>query len=188
VGPEEKHLELGQIERLVGIQPSETAGSVSSASLEEARHHLANCEICRRLVSMEKVRDAVLHRLRSDSAAGPTAECPDEQDIYRLVSRELPETDSLHLMEHAISCDRCATILRRVSEELDSSPTADEQEAIRLLETSRPEWQSSFARRLASESVSSSPPSPSKSANRGGLGAILVSFRWMYATAAVVVV
>ena len=66
---EQKHLTIEQIEHLLEIQPGAAENPGESDLLDEARHHLANCDTCQRLVSMEKECDQALRSLSAPDGA-----------------------------------------------------------------------------------------------------------------------
>jgi CHAT domain-containing protein/tetratricopeptide (TPR) repeat protein len=149
VSGESKHLNVDQIERLLEVQASGEDRGDQFDFLEEARRHLAICEICQKLVSMERHSDQILRGLRLASASGISKECPTEARFYELAASLVPEEDSERLMSHIVACDHCGPLLRRVTEELAPEQTAEEEVVLRKIKTGTTEWQKAFASRLA---------------------------------------
>jgi CHAT domain-containing protein/tetratricopeptide (TPR) repeat protein len=148
VSKEEKHLTIEQIESLIGAR-SAPPGVDDSVLLEHARQHLLGCSACQRAVSMEQHGEQILRKLAADSAAAPTDECPSSQDFYDCAGGLLDEAASRRIMTHVSECDYCGPKLREAVRDLHSDLTAEEAAFVASLESSKPEWQAEFARRLA---------------------------------------
>lgn len=147
---EQKHLTIDQIERLLEIQPDVVEKSGESDSLHEAQRHLANCDTCQRLVSMEKERDRILSTLKQEYPAQASGDCPPEARLYELAAGLIEDEDSKGLVIHVTECDRCGPMLRKASEQLNAAQTDQEVAVLASLESSQPEWQARFGKRLAS--------------------------------------
>jgi CHAT domain-containing protein len=150
VSGEEKHLTIEQIERLHEMWASASGRSDEPDLLSETRRHLAHCNTCQNLVSVEKERDRALQALRQQSPAPVSGDCSPEIKFYELVAGVMSGKDSETLLKHASECDRCGPILRQATEQLRTEQTDEESGTIAALETSRPEWQERLSRRLAS--------------------------------------
>jgi hypothetical protein len=150
VSGEQKHLTIDQIERLLEIQPGAVEKSGESDSLDEVQHHLANCDTCQRLVSMEKQRDRILSALKQEYPAQASDDCPPEARLYELAAGLIDDEDSEGLVTHVTECDRCGPMLRKASEQLCAAQTDQEAAVLASLKSSRPECQARFGKRLAS--------------------------------------
>jgi CHAT domain-containing protein len=150
VGGESKHLDIEQIERLLSVQPS-TESFGESTDLDDARLHLLSCELCQRLVSMERESDRGLRGLRLASPEAVSVDCPPKSRFYELVGGLIERDDSEKLMSHASECDHCGPILRQIAEDMAAERTAEEEQALASLMTSQMNWQKIFAQRLAFE-------------------------------------
>lgn len=185
---EEKHLDIEQIERLIGIEP-DGPGPGESASLEEAQRHLAACEDCQKLVSMAKEGDRLLRGLRETFPAEASAGCPPEASLYELAVGSAGQEDAVTLIEHVAGCDRCGPILRQAQVDLGSKLTSHEEETLASLATSQPKWQEAFAGSLAattrygSPKVSAPVPNATVEPRR-----TLLNSGWLYAFAAILVI
>jgi len=151
VNEELKHLDIEQIDRLVRARSEDETDVTGAEGLEDARRHLMSCEFCQKLVSMERENDQVLRGLRVNSSAGSSTDCPSEIQLYDLAGGLTREKEAEKLLAHASQCEHCGPILRRVTEELNSDQTADEEAAIARLATSQRDWQQNLAFRLSSE-------------------------------------
>lgn len=186
---EEKHLTIDQIERLLEIQPGAAENSGESDSLGEVQYHLANCDTCQRLVSMEKKRDRALRGLKHTFPAQVSGDCPAETRLYELAAGLMEDEDSEGLMTHVTECDRCGPMLRNATEQLGAAQTDQEAAVLASLKSSRPEWQAQFGKRLASTAA------PKLDTSTPGRLSEMTSFHWRFAkiawaiaTSAVIVV
>jgi CHAT domain-containing protein/tetratricopeptide (TPR) repeat protein len=189
VSGEEKHLTIEQIERLLEIQPGAAENSGESHSLGEVQHHLANCDTCQRLVSMEMERDLTLRGLRQAFSAQGSGSCPTETRLYELAAGLIEDEDSEGLVTHVTECDRCGPMLRQATEQLSTAQTDQEAAVLASLKSSRPEWQARFGKRLASTAApevdTSAPARPSENAKVHWRFATTV---WAIATSAAIAV
>jgi CHAT domain-containing protein/predicted Zn-dependent protease len=186
VGGESKHLDIEQIERLLGVETGGAESAGESAELDDARRHLSSCEFCQRLVSMERESDQTLRGLRLNSPKETLGDCPPRVRFYELVSGLVGEEDSEKLMSHAAECGHCGPVLRQVTEDLASERTVPEEAALESLMTSQPKWQEAFAKRLASESVAEKGTVPAVIRERG-VGPSRQLYGWAFALGAAVV-
>ena len=147
---EQKHLTIEQIEHLLEIQPGAAENPGESDLLDEARHHLANCDTCQRLVSMEKECDQALRSLKQEVPAQASMDCPPEARLYELAAGVIEHEDSETLLKHTAECDRCGPILRQAAEQLGGAQTDQESATLASLKTTQSEWQERFGKTLSS--------------------------------------
>jgi len=150
VSGEEKHLSNEQIDQLLGVQAADTAGLGTKELLAEAQQHLAACEACQRLLSMERESHRMLVCIAAERLAVGGGGCPPESVLYQFAGRLLGDQDSEKVMKHIAECERCGPKLRQVVTEFGSERTAAEDALIASLDSSRPQWQKMLAERLAS--------------------------------------
>jgi CHAT domain-containing protein/Flp pilus assembly protein TadD len=188
VSGEQKHLTIDQIERLLEIQPGAVEKSGDSDSLEVQRH-LANCNTCQRLVSIEKERDRILNALKQEYPAQASGDCPPEARLYELAAGLIDDEDSKSLVTHVTECDRCGPMLRKASEQLSAAQTDQEAAVLASLKSSRPEWQARFGKRLASTTVPTLDTStPNRMSEKTSFHWRFSKIAWAIATSAAIVV
>jgi tetratricopeptide (TPR) repeat protein len=185
----EQHLNREQIDSLIETQPGGMGPSARPELSDEARRHLDACEECQRLVRMHEEIERRLGGLKDEAEAAPTKDCPPLKTWWELTSGILSEGRAEKLLEHATNCGHCGPLLRQAIEDLSGGPRAEEELALKRLESANPSWQANLAETLA---VAQSPsrtktkkavPVPPKAA------LLTSSFpRWMYAAAALLVV
>lgn len=147
---DEKHLNIEQIECLIESQPSD---AISPEFLESARQHLQECEVCRKLVSMERYGDQILRGLFGVRPASRGVDCPSESLLLELAGNAVGEEDVVKLTQHAAECDHCGPLLRDYMSYFSEITSAEEKEFVEGLASARPDWQSDLAARLSSLST-----------------------------------
>ncbi|MGB9434253.1 MAG: CHAT domain-containing protein, partial [Candidatus Acidiferrum sp.] len=142
----EEHLNIEQIECLIGTQTSELR---SPEFLEQAQQHLRDCEACRRLLAMESEGDRILRELMSEISAGATRHCPRESLFFELAAGTLNEKESEQLLKHATECDHCGPFFRMALEAFSKEGQPTEKELIESLVSSRDAWRRNLATQLS---------------------------------------
>ena len=146
---DEKHLSAEQIDALVGTQPGGIEAREQSALFQELRRHLAACEACQRLVSVQEERHRILHSLRAGAPGEITGNCPSEKSLRDLAGGILGEVEASEILSHVIQCDHCGPVLRQDGGLLNSEASPEEDAAISSLQSSEPAWQVRLAKRLS---------------------------------------
>lgn len=185
---EQKHLTIEQIERLLEIHPAEAVHSDDADSLEQSRQHLACCETCKQLVSMQGDFAKDLSNLKFVRETQSSKDCPREKEIVELAAGILQPTRSKELLDHVTSCDFCGPILRRAVEDFDEHISSEESTLLAGLQSGNKSWQGNLAARLTgttSSSASSQSPRPIS----GGVSTNFLGWsRWLLAGTAVILV
>jgi tetratricopeptide (TPR) repeat protein len=90
------------------------------------------------------------------------------------------------ILKHVVHCAHCSVVLRRASEELGSETTAQEEALLSSLKTSSEGWQKKFANQLAA--INNRAPSETKTVSQpiGKRIKRALGWRYVYATAAVI--
>lgn len=149
MSPDEKHLSIEQIESLIETQPDARETHSQSVASEEARRHLAACDICRKLVSVHDKCDKILKTLRVGHSTEITDDCPPESSLHELVSGKMESGEAGQLLSHVSGCDHCGPVLRDAVELLTGDTLNEEETFIASLDSSRPSWQRNLATKLA---------------------------------------
>jgi CHAT domain-containing protein/tetratricopeptide (TPR) repeat protein len=149
VSSDEKHLSIEQIENLIETQPDAREAHRQSVASEEARRHVATCDICRKLVSVHEECDKTLNSLRVGNSTDLTDDCPSESFLRELVSGILEPAEAGQLLRHAAGCDHCGPVLRDAAELLTGNILPEEETFIASLDSSKSSWQRSLATKLA---------------------------------------
>ena len=144
---EEKHLSAEQIDALVETQPGEIEARDQSALFQELLRHLAACEFCQRLVSVQEQRRRILHSLRAELPGEITGNCPSEKSLRDLAGGILGEVEASEILSHAIQCDHCGPLLRQDGDLLNSETSPEEAAAI----SSLPDESSTARRRISAD-------------------------------------
>lgn len=184
---EENHLTIEQIECLMGIQPAKGAVPDRDEFRERAQLHLAECQACQKLLSMEIQMDRNLANLAAGIPVARSEFCASSDTLYELVAGMLKEEDAERLMKHVTDCDHCGPALGQAIADLGSELTSEEGSIIASLETSRPQWQDGFAKQLASRFTIST--GHTRFANKSqGKRQFVSKVHWAYALAGVFIV
>jgi cytochrome c-type biogenesis protein CcmH/NrfG len=143
------HLDIEQIEWFLRDPAGPQSKGTLSDLFEQASRHLACCEDCQKLVSMQRESDQLLHQLRGSAREEATAACPPESSLRELAAGVAPSERTHELLGHATACDHCGNLLREEIENLNLPPTAEEEALVGRLPSARPVWQRKLARQLA---------------------------------------
>ena len=142
---EEKHLSIEQIECLMGIQPVEETNLEAAELRKQSELHLAQCEACQKLLSMQMEADRSLRVLAEGVLAEGGEVCPRTGSLYELAEGLLNDRDSEVLMKHIVECDHCGPAFRQAVDDLRTDMTSDETATIQSLKSSTLEWQKNLA-------------------------------------------
>jgi CHAT domain-containing protein/cytochrome c-type biogenesis protein CcmH/NrfG len=187
VNQEEKHLSIEQIECLIETQPGVTESHAQSGSLEEARCHLANCEICQKLVSMHRQCQRTLRQLGEEGSSKVARDCPSQESLNKLAAGISNSEEAEIVLQHCAACDYCGSLLRQAMEYFADAGTPEEESMLAALETSQPAWQRRFGAILAKQSVADVKESDDLNARVSGKSVgFALAPRWVYAIAATV--
>jgi hypothetical protein len=157
---EEKHLSIEQIECLMGIQPVEETDLEAAELRKHSELHLAQCEACQKLLSVQMEADRSLGALSERVLAEGGEVCPRTGSLYELAEGVLNERDSEELMKHIVECDHCGPAFRQAFHDLRTDVTPDETATIQSLKSGTLEWQKNLANRLARRANKSSETVP----------------------------
>jgi CHAT domain-containing protein len=146
---DEKHLSAAEIEALIKAQPGGIEADEQSTRIRELRHHLADCEPCRRLVSVHEESERTLNGLTARTPTEGTIGCPSENSLRALAGGILADDEASAILSHAVECDRCGPLLRHASELVSSEASPEEVSFISSLQSSKLSWQREVAKRLA---------------------------------------
>jgi tetratricopeptide (TPR) repeat protein len=137
-----EHIELKDMERLAGI--SEMAPAELPGDLRAAKEHLRHCPECAATVlAFEQLR--LIRHLRAQHTFSP---CPSEQQWLTYAAGIATEEEAAELLDHAQGCAGCAESLKMAVEDLTQTVQVEEQN-LKLLRSSTPEWQRNLARRIS---------------------------------------
>jgi tetratricopeptide (TPR) repeat protein len=87
--------------------------------------------------------------MASTVASERTHGCPEEEKWAALAAGLCSAAEATPLLTHASGCDHCGHLLREATEDLNPEVSAQEQERIRQLPSTRPNWQRDVARKMA---------------------------------------
>jgi tetratricopeptide (TPR) repeat protein len=93
-----------------------------------------------------------LDRLAAGARTGPQSGCPGVEELAALAAGLAAEGQCDALLEHASGCDACGAILRELVEDFADERSEAETRMAESLESSKAEWQSAMARRMAGAS------------------------------------
>jgi CHAT domain-containing protein len=185
---EKQHLSAEQIESVIETHLGMAERHAQSELPVEMRLHLATCEACQKLVSMQRRFDHSLQRLKEEVPSDATSDCPPERLLNALAAGAIPSEEAEKLLTHVVQCDHCGPLLRETSETFSLEEKASEEALLKSLRTGTPEWQGAFSRRLAAESsaVGLTPPRGLFSRSADWFS-IALQKPWLYAIAAAIV-
>ena len=150
VSSKDKHLEIDDIERLIGSRVRGGEHGDHEDSLQQAHLHLTMCESCQTLLSTHKNVDQLLGALGPQKPSERSQDCPDEKTLYELAGGILDVQQQEEILKHVVDCNYCAPILRRASEDLADDILPEERALLGKLKSAEPSWQRTMARRLSS--------------------------------------
>src|SRR5277367_7030 len=140
----------------MGIQPVEETNLEAAELRKRSELHLAQCEACQKLLSMQMEADRSLRVVSEGVLAERGEVCPQTDSLYKLAEGLLNDRDSEELMKHIVECDHCGPAFRQAVDDLRTDMTPDETATIQSLKSSTLEWQKNLANRLAAGSSKSS--------------------------------
>jgi tetratricopeptide (TPR) repeat protein len=143
------HLSQEEIDWLAVADPQE---SETDDDGRDVQNHLACCELCRRTLQASESRRQALSATNWAGRALRGNECPLEDKWSRLVAGLLLDSQAHDLLTHAAACDYCGSLLHRFSEDFSDTLTPQEQQTLRQLDSSQPEWRRQMANQLAEAS------------------------------------
>jgi CHAT domain-containing protein/tetratricopeptide (TPR) repeat protein len=148
--PSDRHLEDAEIDALVSSSPDHEADPdpVSGPILAEVRRHVESCEDCSHKVQMHRQVQSEISRLRSHGQVRPGPDCPSGVNWLHVAAGLESGAEARGLMTHAAHCDHCGPLLREAAETLSDEATAEEEQAIVGLRSSRQDWQREVAGKL----------------------------------------
>jgi CHAT domain-containing protein len=144
-----RHLSEKQLHDALDAQLMKLDDSSSAERIAAARLHLNSCEECRNALQRLEMAAARLLTLRPEERTAMQAGCPEERDVRQLAVQGQLDVRVEELMNHIANCDACAVKFREAVEDLAIPLTAEEQREVEGLQSSRPDWQTQLAHRLA---------------------------------------
>lgn len=147
VEPDTGHLTADEIAGLIGFDGPGTMP-------EERADHARSCDICRRIIGMHQEEDSRLRRLAGGPRGAPGLKCPAPAEWASLAAGLAEAGRRDELLAHASQCDACGAVLHSVVEDFSEDMTDAESQALKALESAKPEWQRDVARRMADRSRS----------------------------------
>lgn len=117
--------------------------------LAERVNHARSCALCGRVIEMHEEQESRLRQLGSGPQEALRAGCPTEAELTSLAAGLVESERGQALLAHVSECDGCGALLRTAIEDLSDDRDTEESEKLAALESARPEWQRSLARRMA---------------------------------------
>lgn len=143
------HLILEEIEWLAEGPRKAFGIPVSAAHVEEAMRHLGECDLCQGLVQTYEDLERRLGQLKATGETRLGPDCPAETEWWRVAAGLLPESQAAELLEHAIRCDVCRSLLREATQDFAEEVTEQEIAQLSALPSAQEEWHRSLAQRLS---------------------------------------
>lgn len=143
------HLSLEEIEWLAEGPRKAFGIPVSAAHVEEAMRHLGECDLCQGLVQTYEDLERRLGQLKATGETRLGPDCPAETEWWRVAAGLLPESQAAELLEHAIRCDVCRSLLREATQDFAEEVTEQEIAQLSALPSAQEEWHRSLAQRLS---------------------------------------
>jgi tetratricopeptide (TPR) repeat protein len=140
-----EHLTADEIGGLIG-------GEGQPGISQDRAGHAHSCELCRRAIEMHRNEDSRLRQIAEGPRQEGQPECPSAGDWASLAAGLVDPARQDKLLAHASDCDACGTALRAVVEDFSEDMNAGELRAIDILDSSKADWQSDVARRMAQAS------------------------------------
>jgi tetratricopeptide (TPR) repeat protein len=149
--PEDEHLTAEEIAGVLDLGSCE-------AMRAERQDHARTCDVCERTIAMHQEQEGRLRRLAVGARAEaggprkePGPECPEAAVWASLAAGLTDPARKDTLLAHASQCDACGALLRELAQDF-SEMSETELQDLEKLESARPDWQRSMARRMALES------------------------------------
>jgi CHAT domain-containing protein/tetratricopeptide (TPR) repeat protein len=175
----DQHLSRQEIQELATL-----SGDSLTGSLEEAMHHVGQCDECRlRMLLSDELGLPSFSKAQSELPARTPA-CPPDSAWLEVAAGLASAEDSWRRIQHASACKRCGQLLRMAAEDLAVELTSDEEEKVAALASASPKWQRSLAERLASGGLVKSQVKRQEAGRRN----LHLRPRWIFATAALAVI
>jgi CHAT domain-containing protein/tetratricopeptide (TPR) repeat protein len=143
-----RHLNPEELEWLSGPNEADRAAERSEEQLDQAKHHLAGCERCQRLVRMHGEIQSSLKGLAATGTSRADRNCPPFDRWERLAAGLLSKEEECDLIDHSGECDACAQVLRRVHEDFTDAISEEETAVLGTLTSSQSDWQEATARQM----------------------------------------
>ena len=164
------HLDIEALGDLLAGLPSPGPQKLLPQAIQQ---HLSECEACRKLLEMyeNSGRDLqslqVVETLVASSQCPASPQCPDEQILRELAAGVENSGQTDEILEHITSCTRCGPLYRRISEEMSSDLSAEEEQILAGLRLSKPSAQAALAHSLEDAHLRASEDRPvPRNANR----------------------
>ena len=144
----EDHLDLQEVEWLTEGQRRASGSSCPDERLEQAKRHLATCQLCEELV--QTCQDLQRRLGHLEARVGPLLDpnCPTETE-WRSVSAGLVSgSRAAELLEHSTRCDACGLLLRQATQDFAQETSERETAQLNSLTSAQEEWQRALAHRL----------------------------------------
>ena len=152
--PSVQHLNLYELRLLVSER---VLGQAASPIPEQARNrmksHLDGCCECQQLLEQETILTRIYAQRSTKDAGAGTSECPSEQEWMELVAGLRSPLEMHQKFEHALHCDHCGPIFKRVAEQFAEDTTNEEKQVLDALQSAGPGRQQMIVREMQSHSV-----------------------------------
>ena len=149
---EQNHLTIEQLESVLNAHAG--GREIDAELLRTANQHLVSCESCQRLVSMHQSWDEQLRSLRAAHPAEAGADCPAEEELWQLACELVPKERMERLLDHVVHCDHCGPTFGRATAMFSETVTREDAEVLGTLKSSKGEWQTTLAGKLAESTTS----------------------------------
>jgi CHAT domain-containing protein/tetratricopeptide (TPR) repeat protein len=145
----DKHLDLEQIELLIGASSAELQHGNQEDVLGPARQHLVGCAECQKLLSDHQDGGRMLIKTRQLTPGGISKDCPSDHTLYELAAGIVDTKRAQQLLGHVSTCDHCAPLLRQAFEDVKDEAEPGEAAFVANLNSASPGWQKKLAHRLS---------------------------------------
>ncbi len=153
--PGEQHLTDEDLDRLAGISPpSDTTDRQTPEPGPATAGHISECLECRRRLDGRIEVTRKLNLLRAPIPTGKSEFCPSDEEWMSVAAGLTTEEASQKMLGHAANCDHCGPLLNEAITVLSGESSFEERELIGRLESTKSDWQTAMARRLAAHSGS----------------------------------
>jgi CHAT domain-containing protein/tetratricopeptide (TPR) repeat protein len=181
VSEEQGHLDIDQIELLIGAPRVDARRAAEAGALDRARRHVNRCAECQRLLSHHQEAARILNSFADFGPKETSNDCPPVARLYEMAAGIVSPEESESLLNHITRCDHCGPLLRQAAIDMGDDVEPSEVELLASLKSGDGKRQNELAGRLSAIRELDKPSLRARSWWR-------VTPVWVTATAAVLMV